>query len=144
MRARLEPIAEGIQAGSTERPRVDSYAIMGRAEMTALAQAMRDAQSAILFCLAWHAAVQVRMKRGPLANQRVARVSAGTLAKITGRSIRTVRHALSRLKAAGVIEREDSRPGRTSIYQMSFHNDPLPVALAESSLNSVGQEEAGQ
>jgi hypothetical protein len=140
MTARLEPIAEGIQTVPVDRKRVDTYAIVGRAEMMAIARAMPDAQSAILFCLAWQAAFQVKMSRGPLARRRVARVSVSALAKMIRRPIRTVQYALSKLRAIGVIEQEDVGPGRTSVYKLNLLNEPGVVVLAEASRASQGQE----
>lgn len=118
MRAHLEPIGEGLQAASGERTVVGSFAIINRAEMVAMTRAMPDSQSAILFCLAWHAAISIRMRRGPRAGRHVARVSVGTLAKLSGRPVRTVQYALHKLRAAGVIERENTWPGRTSVYKL--------------------------
>jgi len=113
----LEPIQIGIDA---EEPgsKTLSFAIVDRAEMTALACAMPDCQSAVLFCLTWHTLIQERMHRGPLAGKRLARVSGMELANLTGRPLRTVRDALAKLKEAGLIELASRSVGRTAVYRI--------------------------
>jgi hypothetical protein len=123
MKSRLEPIADGIETLPVEPASSVSFAVFKRPEMIALARSIPDAQSAVLFCLQWHAALQQRMHRGPLAGQQVARVSAGTLTKITEFSIRTVRYALSKLQQRHLIKNVESRPGRTAIYQLTLHKN---------------------
>lgn len=120
MPSRLTPIAEGITP-LPNAPANESFAVIGRAEMTALAHAMPDAQSAVLFCLSWHAALNERMRQGPLAGRRVARASVGLLGRITGRPVRTVKDALKKLRDSGLILRE-SRPGQTSVYRVTPHD----------------------
>jgi hypothetical protein len=125
MRGQLEPIAEGFESSSAECATAGTFAIFDRQTMTSLASAMPDAQSAVLFCLAWHAAIQVRMSRGPLAGQYVARVSATSLAQITGRAIRTVWYAIKKLRSAGMIKQEAQHPGRTSVYRVSLRGKQI-------------------
>jgi len=122
MRQKLEPLGDGLDTAVAAPAEQGTFAIMGRIVMESLARAMPDSQSAVLFCLAWHAAVQVRMRRGPRAGQPTARVSATSLAAITGRPLRTVRYALSKLRARGAIVPENTQPGRTSVYRLPFHH----------------------
>ncbi len=123
MRVRLEPIPDGMAPAPSGDRRKTAFAIFGRSEMETLAQSMPDARSAILFCIAWHVALQVRMERGPLAGQRLARVSANRLAAITKRPLRTVRYAISKLRAHGLLEVAVSSPGRTSVYRLPPPNE---------------------
>jgi len=97
-----------------------SFAILEREVVIALAKAMPDAQSAILLCLAWHACLQERMRNGPLAGEFVARLSGPQLAELTGRPIRTVRYALRKLKKAARIFNEQSAAGKKSIYRLGI------------------------
>ena len=120
MPSRLEPIAEGNAALPIAPASRGSFALIGHEEMTALAHAMPDAQSAVLWCLAWHAAINARMSRGPLAGQQVAKVSASALAKITGRPIRTMYDALSKLQDHDLIQNVEDRPGRTAVYRLTL------------------------
>jgi DNA-binding transcriptional ArsR family regulator len=127
VKSRLEPIAEGIKVPD-KLPGGESFAHLGRAAMTALARSMPDAQSAVLFCLAWHATINLRMQHGPLTGQLVARVSARELRKITLCPIRTVRHALRRLRDNHLIHNEESRRGRTAIYRLTLGNSRVRKA----------------
>jgi hypothetical protein len=88
--------------------------------MVALARAMPDAQSAILLCMAWHVCLQQRMEYGPLAGQALAKLSGPQLTEMTGRPIRTVRHALRQLKQAKRIKNEQSAAGRKGVYRLDF------------------------
>jgi hypothetical protein len=123
MKSRLEPIADGIETLPVEPASSVSFAIFKRPEMVSLARSIPDAQSAVLFCLQWHAALQQRMRRGPLAGQQVARVSAGTLAEITECPVRTVYAALSKLQKRHLIQNIESRPGLTAIYRLTLHKN---------------------
>lgn len=96
------------------------YARITLFEMSALVRSMPDTQSAVLACLQWQAALQARLTRGPLAGQRVARLSAATIGTLTGRSVRTVRGALARLKQAALIAPIATSPGRTMTYRLTF------------------------
>jgi hypothetical protein len=88
--------------------------------MIALAHSMPDSQSAVLACLVWQASLHERLARGPLAGRFVARLSGAQLADMTGRPLRTIRHALRRLTEEGVIHREQSAPGRKAVYAPSL------------------------
>jgi hypothetical protein len=109
----------------TQTPGVDasnpgaSFAIFERELLVALARVMPDAQSAVLLCLAWQASFQKRMEYGPFAGQAVAKLSGPQLAEMTGRPIRTVRHALSRLRHATRIKNEQSGAGKKGIYRLN-------------------------
>ena len=103
------------------------YAMLDRDRAVELARLMPDAQSSVLLCLGWQAALQERLRRGPYAGQQVARLSASQLAEMTGRHLRTVRYALSRLKDTGIIEALRSGPGRTAIYRVNGTKAPLPA-----------------
>jgi hypothetical protein len=120
MPSRLEPIAEGNAALPIAAATRETFALISRVDMTALARAMPNAQSAVLWCLGWHAAINARMSRGQLAGQQVAKVSASALAKITGRPIRTVYDALSKLQDHDLIRNVEDRPGRTAVYRLSL------------------------
>jgi hypothetical protein len=93
--------------------------MLDRDQIVNLARVMPDAQSAVLLCLAWQAALQERLHHGPDAGQRVARLSGRQLAEMTGRSLRLVRYALSRLKLAGIIEPTSAGPGRKATYRIN-------------------------
>jgi hypothetical protein len=118
----LQPISPEPAAGlpSDERKGRPPFAIFEHGLLVALSRAMPDAQSAILFCLAWQASLQKKMLRGPLAGQALAKLSGPQLAEITSRPIRTVRHALSRLRKAMVISNEQSGAGKKGVYRLSF------------------------
>ena len=94
------------------------YAVFERERLIELAQVMPDTRSAVLLCLAWQAARQEALKRGPDAGQPVARLSGPQLAQMTGRSLRTVRYALSRLQEAGTITCDKREPGKTAAYRV--------------------------
>jgi len=96
------------------------YAMISCERMAALAFAMPDSKSAVLFCLTWKAARQERMNLGQNAGQCVARISASKLASITGFSLRTVQWALAALKAAELIELDYEAPGRTNVYRLNL------------------------
>src|SRR5262245_2112904 len=89
---------------------------------------MPDAQSAVLLCLTWQACFQQRMEYGPLAGQALAKLSGPQLAEMTGRPIRTVRHALRRLKQATRIKNEQSAAGKKGVYRL----DVIPTGKEES------------
>ena len=123
MKPQLVPIAVGIEPATPSKAAPGkTFAILERTAMTNLSRTMPDAQSAVLLCLAWHAALQQRMRHGSLAGRQLARISAPALAKITGRPVRTVRHALRQLKAGGKIEKENDAPGRTSVYRLRLED----------------------
>lgn len=116
MPAKLEPVSLPPEQPDTE----GTFAIMDRSQMTSLVRAMPDCQSAVLFCLAWHAAVQVRMKHGKLAGQNVARVSVNELARILDRSRRTVQYGLATLKDVGLVAKLEGKPGQTAVYRLDL------------------------
>ena len=128
MKGRLKPISDDNGKVLHGQPVGGSFALLSRVDMAAIAHAMQDAQSAVLFCLAWHAVLQERMRRGELAGCKLARVSASRLAEITGRPIRTIRHALMRLKKKGTIVAEVSGPGKTSVYRLPLLTGHLATA----------------
>jgi hypothetical protein len=96
------------------------FALLDRKCLIALSSAMPDAQSAVLLCLAWQAAVTERMRRGPHAGRFVARLSAPQLARLTGRPLRTVWYALRRLRQMGRLTMEIDTPGKTSVYRLNL------------------------
>lgn len=96
------------------------YARFDRRQLEVLARAMPDAQSAVLLCLAWHAARQARLHRGEYAGQFVARVSARELAELIDRAIRTVRYALKALKQNGLIDSENRGPGKKGAFRVTM------------------------
>jgi hypothetical protein len=106
--------------GSDDDNRGSSFAIFERAFLGALARVMPDAQSAVLLCLAWQAVLQKRRQHGPFAGQPVASLSGPQLTEMTGRPIRTVRHALSRLKQAGRIRNEQCAAGKKGAYRLTL------------------------
>lgn len=97
-----------------------AFAVLERDQLVALARAMPDAQSAVLLCLVWQAALQVKLNFGPNAGRAVARLSGAELSEMTGCPLRTVRYALGKLKRAAVIFREPSAAGRKSTYRLTF------------------------
>jgi hypothetical protein len=96
------------------------FAIIERDLVVALARAMPDAQSAVLLCLVWQASFQSHMKAGPLAGQFLARLSGPELAEMTARPIRTIRHALSRLRQARRIQKEQRGAGKKGVYSLGL------------------------
>jgi hypothetical protein len=121
VRGHLTPVSSSLpdclsQPSVSRQP----YARIDRRRLVALAAAMPDCQSAVLACLAWQASLQERLARGPYAGQFVARLSGARLAKMTGRPLRTVRHALSRLTSAGVIRRVNTASGKTAVYALKL------------------------
>lgn len=96
------------------------YATLSRDRVERLATAMPDCQSAILLLLAWQATLHEKMKRGPLAGKTAASLSGGQLAAMTGRPLRTIRHALARLAADGVVLKEPVPAGRKNTYTLPF------------------------
>jgi hypothetical protein len=121
MRGRLTPLSSGVaQCLGLAPPRKQTYARVDRSRMVAVARLMPDCQSAVLACLMWQASRQERLVRGPLAGQFVARLSGAQLATMTGRRLRTIRHALRRLTDENVIRRVDAAAGRTAIYSLNL------------------------
>lgn len=118
MTVKLEPVSLPLAQAGTE----STFAIIDRSQMTSLARAMPDCQSAVLVCLAWHGAVQVKMKRGKFAGQQVARVSVSEIARLIGRPKRTVQHALAVLKDNGLVVKVMDRPGQTAVYHLKLVN----------------------
>src|SRR5436309_1970370 len=117
MRVPLTPLSDGgMETPSPLGNSKQSYARIEEPVLIALAQAMPDCQSAILTCLTWQAARQQRFSCGLYAGQFVARLSGPQLARMTGRPLRTVRHALSRLKRAGRVRAARPGPGKTAVY----------------------------
>lgn len=102
-----------------------AFAILDRRELVSLARAMPDAQSAILLCLAWQAAYQSKMKLGPLAGLAVARLSGADLSEMTNRPIKTVRHAIRRLKEAAIVHSEPNAPGKKTTYRLNLPTSPV-------------------
>lgn len=119
MRSRLTPLENGLaQEEAVDQQGRQGFAVLDQDRLIALAHNMPDAQSAILLCLAWHAARQERFRLGPLAGEAVARVSGPRLVELTGRPLRTIRHALRRLKRTGSIVPADTEPGKTAVYRL--------------------------
>jgi hypothetical protein len=114
-RGDLTPICAGpvdLTAGSSDQP----FAVITKPLLLSLLRGMPDCQSAVLTCLTWHAARQERLQRGAHARRFVARLSGPQLAVMTGRALRTVRHALRNLKASGVIRRNVNGGRETAVY----------------------------
>lgn len=125
MPAVLEPVHEGLPplsiVGST-----GPFAVLDRSCLTALVSAMPDGQSAVLLCLAWDALRQERLAHGPCAGHRLARISIPDLANMTGRPVRSVEWALSKLKSNGLIERVGVEEGKTAVYRIVALNQEAP------------------
>jgi hypothetical protein len=85
---------------------------------------MPDAQSAVLLCLAWQASLQERMSYGPHAGRFLARLSGPQLAEMIGRPLRTVRHALRRLKESARICNEQPGAGSKAVYALHLCAHP--------------------
>jgi hypothetical protein len=133
------PPRESLNAGP-------AFAIIERDLLVALARVSPDAQSAVLLCLAWQASFQKRMERGPLAGQLVAKLSGQQLAEMTGRSIRTVRHALSRLTQTGRIKNDQAGHGKKAVYGLNLSpsaRDLRPGVFAPESPASTTEEDRG-
>jgi len=121
MRGRLTPLASGVEeCGRKPSPGSQSFARVGRSRLVALARLMPDCQSAVLTCLLWMASRQERMRFGPYARRFLARLSGTQLAEMTGRPLRTIRHALSQLTKSGAIRREDMAPGKKAVYALDL------------------------
>jgi len=103
---------DGAAGGSSE-----SYAILEKTRLEAMVQNM-PATPAVLLALEWYSARQLKMGRGEYAGQRVARISANALAVLTGRPVRTVRAALSKLKRYDLIETVATEIGCTNAYRV--------------------------
>jgi hypothetical protein len=103
-----------------ERGTRTPYALFDKELLLDLAQAMPDAQSAVLLCLAWQAARQARLHHASNAGQSVARLSGPQLAQLTGRPLRTIRHALRSLKQVGRVDAVSSDPGQTTTYRLNL------------------------
>lgn len=104
----------------------ESYALVPLSVAGNLARAMPDCQSAVLMALAWQALLHQRMHKGEFAGRAVASLSAGQLSKQTGRPIRTVKHALSRLSASGRVIKLSRGAGRKGCYALPSLGDPIP------------------
>jgi hypothetical protein len=102
------------------RPAGEQFARLAHGRLVGLVRAMPDAQSAVLACLVWSAARQELLAHGPWAGQFVARASGPRLASLTGRPLRTVRHALRRLTQAGRIRRVTPIAGHTAVYALDL------------------------
>src|SRR5262245_43264928 len=90
----------GTAAGVTPPPTTPrGYATVTKDRAVQLSRAMPDCQSAVLLLLAWQATLHEKMKRGRFAGKAVASLSGSQLAEMTGRPLRTVRHALRTLAA---------------------------------------------
>jgi hypothetical protein len=113
-----QPVTSGPPPGSQDPG--PAFAIIERNLLVALARVSPDAQSAVLLCLAWQASFQKRMERGPLAGRLVAKLSGQQLAEMTGRPIRTVRHALRRLTQSGRIKNEQAGQGKKAVYGLNL------------------------
>jgi hypothetical protein len=108
----------------THTPTVgETYATLTLGRAVRLAGNMPDCQSAVLFILVWQATLHEKMKRGRLAGRPVASLSGSQLAGMTGRPLRTVRHALARLVAAGAIRIERMSAGCKNSYVIPFVAD---------------------
>lgn len=117
MRGSLIPLED-------ESPTLDAnrkaFALLDRNRLGALARVMPDAQSAALLCIVWDACRRERLEHGPYAGQFVARLSGQDLVEMTKRPLRTVRYALSRLRQASLIKREQHAPGRKAVYRVDL------------------------
>ncbi|GMV82498.1 MAG: hypothetical protein AMXMBFR7_36820 [Planctomycetota bacterium] len=100
----------------------EAFAHISLSRMQALARAMPDTRSAVLFCLEWEATRQARFSKGALAGQYCARISAKKLEILAGKPLRTIRWALAKLKSSGHLTQELVGPGRTAQYQVH----PIP------------------
>ena len=120
MRSALIPLQEGAPVSFAAFEGGEAFAVLPRAQAVALTRAMPDARSAVLFCLGWEAARQVRFTKGPYAVQPIARLSARALVELTGRPLRTIRWALAKLVADRLVQPTDHRPGRTNIYRLTL------------------------
>jgi hypothetical protein len=119
VRSRLTPIDCGIREYLESPPRCPRrFAQINHSRMVELAHSMPDCQSAVLACLVWQASQQERLGYGPYARQYLARLSGQQLVEMTGRPLRTVRHALSRLKQTGMIRSENKAAGQKAVYAL--------------------------
>jgi hypothetical protein len=118
MPSQLTPIPVIVDAEVVSQPPTTpvAYATLTKERLLRLARAMPDCQSAVLMVLVWHAIRNAKMKRGGLAGRTVASVSGGQLAGMTGRPLRTIRHALSKLLACHLISKVPTAAGRKNIY----------------------------
>jgi hypothetical protein len=123
MRVRLNPIEVGLGPVPAGASPGQAFARLGRDVLVAMARAMPDCQSAVLACVVWQAARQQLLRKGPLAGRFVGRLSGPQLVEMTGRPIRTVRHALRRLKESGRIKREATGVGRSAVYIPALRDD---------------------
>lgn len=85
--------------------KVRHYAQITRQQVSQLARAMPDTQSAILLCLGWEALRQERLMYGPCAGTRLARFSSEELGELTGHRADCVRRALGKLRERGLIRK---------------------------------------
>jgi hypothetical protein len=109
------------------------FAVICRERLIDLAHTMPDAQSAVLLCLVWQAALQERLNRGTHAGAPVARLSGSELVEMTGCPLRTVRYALRKLRQASVIYHEEEAPGKKAVYGLNL-TQPQRAKRASDSL----------
>lgn len=117
MSARLTPLEEPI-LGNVSHDDGETFAVLHRSRLLALAKVL-STSAAVLLCIEWQSALQERMTLGPLAGQRVSRISARSLAQITGKAMRTVRWALAELKRKKLIETVAAEPGKVAVYRVT-------------------------
>lgn len=124
MPGRLTPTPLAEAAGAIPPPELGGYATLTRTRVVRLARAMPDCQSAVLLLLAWQATLHEKMRRGRLAGRTAASLSGAQLAAMTGRPLRTIRHALRRLSAGQLVSKEAGPSGRKNTYALPFLIDP--------------------
>lgn len=107
------------EISSQSKPKT-RFACFDEHQVEALAQAMPDAQSAVLLCLAWQAARQSRLRLGDHAGHFVARLSGRELAVMTGYALRTIRYALKALSRRALISLEEHGAGKKSAYRLNL------------------------
>jgi hypothetical protein len=118
VRSQLTPLETNPLITPSPRPS-GSYAVLTKDRAKALVRAMPDCQSAVLTCLVWQASLHEKMRQGPFAGRPVASLSGSQLSVMTGRPLRTVRHALRRLSECGLVVKA-TLPGRKAIYELPW------------------------
>lgn len=98
-------------------------AVLSRPKLIRLLRAIRDAQASVLLGLVVIAGRNRLQDDGPSHGLPVAHVSGAELAALTGKPLRTVRHALTRLKASGSILNAGAEGGRRASYMILCFND---------------------
>jgi hypothetical protein len=105
-------------AGPDDARPADLAVVLTWDQLVRLLQVLPDCESAILLAIGWLAAANQQADDGTFAGRPVARLSGVELARMTGRPLRTVRHALAVLTATGAIRNERTLKGRTAIYAL--------------------------